>query len=102
MLSNINKMAYFYAVYAVCVTIFSTGGKFHSVSNFTQLHVITQVAHSYALLTVVNHQYGVHRPGFPFRILSHSLAEKDQSCKTKSGTVEATCMYMYTVSVPVG
>ena len=96
MLSNINKMAYFYAVYAVCVTIFSTGGKFHSVSNFTQLHVITQVAHSYALLTVVNHQYGIHRSGFPFQILSHSLAEKDQSCKTKSGTVKATyILYLY-------
>ena len=31
MLSNINKMAYFYAACAVCVTIFSIGGKFHPV-----------------------------------------------------------------------
>ena len=32
---NINKMAYFYASCAVSVTIFSTGGKFCLVSNFT-------------------------------------------------------------------
>ena len=32
------------------VTIFSTGGKFHPVSIFTQLHTLTLVAHSYALL----------------------------------------------------
>ena len=31
--SNINKMAYFYTVCAVPVTIISTGGKFHLVSN---------------------------------------------------------------------
>ena len=31
-LSNINKMAYFYTA---CVTIFSTGGKVHPISNFT-------------------------------------------------------------------
>ena len=34
-LSNINKMAYFYAAYTVHVTIFSTDGKFRPVSNFT-------------------------------------------------------------------
>ena len=33
-LSNIKKMAYFYAVCAVCVTIFCTGGKFQPVLNF--------------------------------------------------------------------
>ena len=33
-----------------CVTIFSTGGKFCSVSIFTQLHALTLVACSYALL----------------------------------------------------
>ena len=34
-----------------CVlTIFSTGGKFHPVAIFTQLHALTLVAHSYALL----------------------------------------------------
>ena len=32
------------------VTTFSTGDKFRLVSNFTQLHTLTQVAHSYALL----------------------------------------------------
>ena len=31
----------------VCVTIFSTGGKFQMVSNFTELHALTQAAHSY-------------------------------------------------------
>ena len=49
-LSNINKTAYFYAVCVVHVSIFSTGGKFHLVSNFTQLHTLTLVAISYALL----------------------------------------------------
>ena len=49
-LSNINKMAYFYAACVVRVTIFSTEGKFHPVSNFTYLYALTQVARSYALL----------------------------------------------------
>ena len=33
----------------MCVTIFSTGGKFHPVSIFTQLHALTLIARSYAL-----------------------------------------------------
>ena len=41
-------MAYVYASCIVCVTIFSTGGKFHPVSNFTELH-----ACSYALFVHV-------------------------------------------------
>ena len=41
-------MAY---VYAACVTIFSTGGKFQPVLNFMELHTLTLVACSYALLT---------------------------------------------------
>ena len=50
-LSNINKMAYFYSVCAVRVTIFfRTSSKFCPVSNFTYLHALTQVACSYALL----------------------------------------------------
>ena len=40
----------FYAVCIVHVTIFSTGGKFRPVSIFTQLHALTLVARSYALL----------------------------------------------------
>ena len=40
-------MAYSYAACAVRVTIFSTGGKFCLVSNFTQLHTLTLVARSY-------------------------------------------------------
>ena len=36
----------------VCVTSFSTGGKFQQVSNFTKLHALTLAAHSCALLTV--------------------------------------------------
>ena len=54
----------FYAVCVVHVTIFSTGGKFRPVSIFTQLHALTLVACSYALLllaiiqtqAVKNHQ----------------------------------------------
>ena len=42
-------MAYI-CVHAVRVTIFSTGSKFRLVSNFTELHVLTQVAHPYVLL----------------------------------------------------
>ena len=34
----------------MCVTIFSIGGKFRPVSIFTQLHALTLVARSYALL----------------------------------------------------
>ena len=34
----------------VRVTIFSTGGKFQPVSNFTELHALTLAACSYALL----------------------------------------------------
>ena len=41
-------MAYVYVACAVCVTIFSTGGKFQPVSNFT---TFTQAACSYALLS---------------------------------------------------
>ena len=39
-----------YAACAVRVSIFSTGGKFRPVSNFTKLHVLTLAACSYALL----------------------------------------------------
>ena len=34
------------------VTIFSTGSKFQPVSNFTELHALTQATRSYALLTL--------------------------------------------------
>ena len=37
MLSNINKMVYFYTAYTVRVTIFSSGGKFHLVHSYTLL-----------------------------------------------------------------
>ena len=43
-------MAYVYTACAVCVTIFNTSGKFCLVSNFTELHALTLVARSYALL----------------------------------------------------
>ena len=43
-------MVYVYASCAVHVTIFSNGGKFHPVWNFMELHALTQVARSYALL----------------------------------------------------
>ena len=41
--------------FAVCVTIFSTGGKFRPVSNFTESHTLTLATRSYALLPVVWH-----------------------------------------------
>ena len=45
-------MAYVYAqLYAVCVTIFGTGGKLQLVSNLKELHTLTQAARSYALLS---------------------------------------------------
>ena len=37
---------------AVCFTICSTGSKFRLVSNFTELHALTQATHSYAFLIV--------------------------------------------------
>ena len=40
---------------AVYVTIFSTSGKFQLVSNFAELHGLTQAAHSYALLPLYLH-----------------------------------------------
>ena len=43
-------MPYVYAACPVCVTIFSSGGKFRPVPNFTELHALTLAAHSYALL----------------------------------------------------
>ena len=42
-----------YAASAVCVTIFSTGGKFQPVSNSTELHALTPAACSYALLVIL-------------------------------------------------
>ena len=43
-------MAYFYAVCAVCVTTFSTGGE---IPPSFKLHALTQVAHSYAHLLAI-------------------------------------------------
>ena len=43
-------MPYVYAACPVRVTIFSTGGKFRPVSNFTELHTLTLAARSYTLL----------------------------------------------------
>ena len=37
---------------AVCVAIFSNGGKFRLVSNFMELHALTQADHSYVLLVL--------------------------------------------------
>ena len=44
-------MAYVNTACAGRVTIFSTGGKFRLVSNFTWLHALTLAARSYVLLT---------------------------------------------------
>ena len=43
-------MAYVYVAYAVHVTIFSTGGKFHLVSNYRELHVLRLATCSYVLV----------------------------------------------------
>ena len=43
-------MAYVYAVCTGHVTVFSTGGEFQPVCNFTELYALTQAAHSYVLL----------------------------------------------------
>ena len=43
-------MAYVYAAQPICVTIFSTGGKFQQVSNFTELHTLILATRSYVLL----------------------------------------------------
>ena len=40
----------FFPTVVLHVTIFSTGGKFRSVSNFAELHTLTLAACSYALL----------------------------------------------------
>ena len=48
----IATMAYVCAAFTVCVIIFSTGGKFRLVSNFSELHALSLAAHSYALLLV--------------------------------------------------
>ena len=45
-------MTYVYTA-AQYVTIFSTGGKLRPVSNFTELHALTQAAHSYVLFTLI-------------------------------------------------
>ena len=50
-------MVYVYTACAARVTIFSTGGKFHPVSNFTELHALTQAVRSYALLISYIAQY---------------------------------------------
>ena len=43
-------MAYVYIACTVRVNIFSTGSKFHPVSNFTEFYVLTLATCSYALL----------------------------------------------------
>ena len=65
-LNNINKMAFFYTACAVRVTIFSTGGKIRSVSIFTWLHTLTQVAHSYTL-------FGLYKVGTQSSVLSNQV-----------------------------
>ena len=48
-------MAYVNAACTGRVTIFSTGGKFGPVLNFTELHALTLAARSYALLLTELH-----------------------------------------------
>jgi len=63
-LTTLTKIAYLYAACAVHVTIFSTGGKFHPVLNFTQLHALTQVIHFYTLLFVLHNKNYIPRRNF--------------------------------------
>ena len=53
-LSNINKMAYFYAACAVCITIFCTGSKFRPFSNLRSYMLLILAAHFYLLLDKVD------------------------------------------------
>ena len=53
LLFKLPVLAYVHAACAVCVTIFSTGGKLRLVSNFMELHALTQAVHSDALSVVV-------------------------------------------------
>ena len=55
-------MAY---VYAACVTIFSTGGKFRPVLTFMELHALTLAARSYALLTQLKIEGKTHTHAIP-------------------------------------
>ena len=43
-------MPYVYTASQVCVIIFSTGGKFQLLSNFTELHNLTPATRSYEFL----------------------------------------------------
>ena len=45
---------------AVHVTIYSAGGKFQPVSNFTELHALTQAPRSYVLLMAILHFVCMH------------------------------------------
>ena len=68
-------MAYMYTACPVRVTIFSTGGKFQPVSNFTELHTLTLAARSYAL------QH--HRLSFVPSLIFRSSAVDQTVCYVK-------------------
>ena len=61
---TLSNMIYLFTVCAVCVTIFSIGGKFCPVLNFMQLHALTQVACSYTLLFVLHNKNYIFRRNF--------------------------------------
>ena len=60
---------------AVHVTIFSTGGKFRPVSNFTKLYTLTLAAHSYVLLAIVDTNGRVTKTGE-----AHAGTRLEQGC----------------------
>ena len=75
----------------VRVTIYSTGGKFHLVSNFTKLHALTLAACSYALLYYVRPSL-VHLP-------SNFLCKTRINLKTDIDTFLAgSCDNVYSVN----
>ena len=84
-LSNINKMADFYAVFAVCVTTFSTGGE---IPPGFKLHALTQVAHSYAHLLAIT-QLHAH----PHHEFWHVHTRNTKKPRLYQTLLDSTCIY---------
>ena len=66
-------MAYVNAACAGHVTIFSTGGKFRPVSNFTWLHALTLAARSYVLLCNAYHVYTMYKNDILLNLIMNSF-----------------------------
>ena len=68
-----HAMAYVYAACAVRVTIFSTGGTFRPVSNFTELHALTLAARFLCALAL-NPSYKPSLKVIYMYIIGHSFS----------------------------